>query len=637
MSTSTFKALPALAASLVYGALAITSLDCGFGNSSHGSPGAAGSTTGGGNPGSAGAGNPGTAGEGNPGTAGQGNPGTAGQGNPGTAGQGNPGTAGQGNPGTAGQGNPGTAGQGNPGTAGGQGMAGNMGMAGAMGAAGTSGWKNYEVTASFPKAPVAIPQKAGQLKYTKVVIQDQFLAESCSIADYNGDGIPDVSAGRTWYEGTNDPATTFKTLHNFRDGHGPLPRAGAGPELNTGVSDDWADYPWDVDGDGDTDIINIAQCDVPEANSPTLANGPGTPNKIGTVQVHATAVWYENPGRAGNVETITTNWASHLMHADVRMEQHEMVDFNGDGYPEILGACRDCGMGDTKGYYQGDPTKPTALWTYHQVTGHFTFPFGNLGWMHGIGGGDINGDGLPDWMDRSGAYLQQPGGLWNLTPCTGKDTPKGCGWIQQKSPLLPMGFSALGINDGVGNIGPSHMFAVDMDMDGCSDVVAAEWAHGSQGLWWYQQKKDTTGCTSSFNRLQFMGDSQKDKPADVAKWGAGFTEPHAFNVYDMDGDGRPDVIGGKMRFAHPYNQNDPDPDGAPYLYVFKNMATPDPNNGGPITLKPILVDGDPTAAPGTTAAGMGVGRQFSIGHVNTDGIMDICVSSKLGLAVFLGQ
>ena len=128
--------------------------------------------------------------------------------------------------------------------------------------------------------------------------------------------------------------------------------------------------------------------------------------------------------------------------------------------------------------------------------------------------------------------------------------------------------------------------------------------------------------------------------ADVAKWGAGFSEPHAFNVYDMDGDGRPDVIAGKMRFAHPYNQNDPDPDGVPYLYVFKNVAAAggkDPNNGGPITLQPVLVDGNPAAAEGSTDAGMGVGRQIAIGHVNTDGIVDICVASKLGLAVFLGQ
>jgi hypothetical protein len=597
-------------------ALAIASVNCGFGSSGGTglNPGAAGTTGAGNTPGTGAAGS-------NAGDAGS--TGSA----AGSTGS-NPGTSGtQG--GTSGAGQAGSAG----GTTGG-GAGGSMATAGTTGAAGavtTSGWKNYEVTASFPKAPVAVAQKAGTLKYTKIVIQNQFLAESCSIGDYNGDGVPDVSSGRIWYEGPD-----FLKQHPFRDGHGALPRNGDGPEINTGVSDDWADYPWDMNGDGMTDIINIAQCDVPEANSATGGGSLGTPAKIGTVQVHATAVWYENPGKA-TVETTTTNWTAHLMHSDVRMEQHEMADMNGDGYPEILGACRDCGAGDTKGYYQGDPTKPTAGWVYHQVSGHFTFPFGNLGWMHGIGAGDLNGDGLPDWMDRSGAYLQQPGGTWNLTPCTGKNTPAGCGWIQQKSTMLPMGFSALGINDGVGNIGPSHMFAVDMDMDGCSDVVAAEWAHGSQGLWWYQQQKDGTTCNTSFKRYQFMGDSLKDNAADVTKWGAGFTEPHAFNVYDMDGDGRPDVIGGKMRFAHPINQNDPDPHGTPYIYVFKNVAATDPNSGGPITLRPVLVDGNAAAMEGSTDAGMGVGRQFSVGHVNTDGIMDICVGTKLGLAVFLGQ
>ena len=643
MSTWSLKARHGLAASLAGCALAIASVNCGFGSNGTGSgTGTAGS------------------GSGSPGTGGTGTTGTGGTGTTGTGGTGTTGTGGTGTTGTGGTGTTGTGGTGATGTGGTTGAGGTTGTGGTTGAGGTivstSGWKNYELTASMPKAPIAVAQKPGKLTYTKIIIQNQFLAESCSIADYNGDGVPDISSGRTWYEGKVDAAApggvTFMQQHNFRDGHGPLPRAGAPLELNTGVSDDWADYPWDMDGDGDPDIINIAQCDVPEDHSdtlpqtggPTNAQAAGTPNKIGIVQVHATAVWYENPGLAGNVETITTNWKSHLMHADVRMEQHEIVDYNNDGYPEILGACRDCPAaangapnGNTKGYYQGDPKNPMGAWTYHPISGHFTFPFGNLGWMHGIGGGDLNGDGLADWMDRTGAYLQQANGTFNLTPCTGKNTPAGCGWIEQKSSMLPMGFSALGLNDTVGNIGPSHMWAVDMDMDGCTDVVAADWAHGSQGLWWYQQGKDATGCTTSFTRFEFMGSSKANAPADVAKWGAGFTEPHAFNVYDMDGDGRPDVIGGKMRFAHPYDQNDPDPDGTPYLYVFHNIAAKDPNSGGPITLKPILVDGNAAAMEGSTDAGMGVGRQFAVGHVNTDGILDICVSTKLGLAVFLGQ
>jgi hypothetical protein len=93
--------------------------------------------------------------------------------------------------------------------------------------------------------------------------------------------------------------------------------------------------------------------------------------------------------------------------------------------------------------------------------------------------------------------------------------------------------------------------------------------------------------------------------------------------------------------------------GVPYLYVFKNVAAKDPVSGGPITLQPILVDPavDPfpvsaAMAPGakppalTTSTpdnGMGVGRQLAVGHVNTDGIMDICVGTKVGLAVFTGM
>ena len=50
-----------------------------------------------------------------------------------------------------------------------------------------------------------------------------------------------------------------------------------------------------------------------------------------------------------------------------------------------------------------------------------------------------------------------------------------------------------GLADTVGNKGGSHMYAVDMDKDGLTDVVSADWAHGV-GLAWYQQGKDAGGC-----------------------------------------------------------------------------------------------------------------------------------------------
>jgi hypothetical protein len=50
---------------------------------------------------------------------------------------------------------------------------------------------------------------------------------------------------------------------------------------------------------------------------------------------------------------------------------------------------------------------------------------------------------------------------------------------------------------------------------------------------------------------------------------------------------------------------------------------------GPVTFEPHPID--------TSNAKVGVGRQIAVGHINTDGIMDVCVASKLGVYAFLGQ
>jgi hypothetical protein len=499
----------------------------------------------------------------------------------------------------AGAGAAGTGGAGIDGAAGG-------GAAGAAGSDGGAGAppphapaKHYQLDGMMPALKAAIATKAGALKYTKLVIHDQFLAESCSIADYNDDGIPDVSSGRHWYEGTADLATTFKTAHAFRDGHGALPRDGNGAELRTGVSDDWADYPWDVDGDGWTDIIDVAQPFVDEVTN--------TNPKSGTVQPHDTAVWYRNPGPAlANDPT----WASSVMHTDVMGEHHGLVDMDGDGFPELLGACKTCApRPTTKGYYQRNPAQPTAPWTYHAVTGSIVFPYGGTGLVKGIGAGDVDGDGHPDLLDRGGVWLQQSGGLWSQ--------------IQQP------------IDDGMPDVenarGPGHIFAADMDGDGRSDLVAATFAYGA-GLYWYRQTEDM-----KFVKYQFLGADASTNRDDFALFGAGFTSPVSMQVVDMDGDGAPDVVTGKMRFPLPKGSGIADLYGTPYVYVLKNVRGKPGPKGGPITLEPHKVDGDPLAVPGTPEGGMGVGRQLAVGHVNTDGIVDLCVATKIGLAVFLGQ
>jgi hypothetical protein len=435
---------------------------------------------------------------------------------------------------------------------------------------------NYQLTGTWPELEAAIAQAPGALSYTKIQVSDLFLAESCAIADYNGDGQPDISAGRRWYEG---PA--FTTEHIFRDGHDALPRDGLIAELDTGVSDDQSDFAWDVNGDGFADIINISNPDVPADKNPSPAPAP---------QPTATAYWYENP--AGGWE-LDPKWTPHLIHGDVRQEQRGIADVDGDGLPEIFGACKTCMPNQTKGYYSGDWNDPERLWTYTAVTPTFEFPFGGVGVMTGLGFGDVNGDGRPDMLDRVGAWLQDAeGGSWQLLAQTMYD-----GSPEQHR-------------------GGAHMYAWDIDGDGDQDTFSADWAHG-YGLAWYEQ---APGGLAPFIKHYFVG-----TPEEAATYGLSFSQPHAAQVVDMDGDGIADIVTGKTHFANPHGCGDPDNGGTPVLYVFKTVRD-QPGVSGKAHFEPILV-GDTT----------GVGRQIAVGHANLDGIMDICVATKLGIYVFLGQ
>jgi hypothetical protein len=358
-------------------------------------------------------------------------------------------------------------------------------------------------------------------------------------------------------------------------------------EIITGVSDDWADYPWDMDGDGWTDIINIASCDATTPVSP--APHP---------QAAGSGYWYKNPGPGLAGDPM---WASYEIHGDMKLEHKGIFDLNGDGKPEIFAACKNCPPGQTKGYYQADWSNPTSGWTFHPVTRSYVFPFGGTGWMHGLGAGDINGDGKPDLLERSGIWLQpdSPTAAWHWIAVSLSDTPA---------------------QDNTGNHGGSHMFSFDINGDGLADIVSTDWAHG-YGLAWYEQVKAAAGADPTFNKHYIFN---TESAADMAMYKIGFSEPHSMQFVDMDGDGLPDIIIGKERFAHPINQNDPDPLGTPYLYVFKLVR--DPAAPGGARFEPHLVDNV-----------FGVGRQITVGHINTDGIMDICASTKIGLAVFLGQ
>jgi hypothetical protein len=466
-----------------------------------------------------------------------------------------------------------------------------VGGAGGAGASASeaAGSASYTVTGSWPQRAIAIQQRPGKLVFTKVKVDDRFLAESCSIGDYNRDGTPDISAGRRWWEGPFGPNGATKE-HIFRAGHDELPRSGAFDELYTGVSDDWACYAEDLDADGYADIINISCPDTDDSKG--LA--PAARQRSGT------AVWYKNPGPT--VATTTAMWRAYPMHDDVRGEHHGLSDLNGDGRPEIYGACKGCGNTDsmtvTRGYYQMDTANPTGAWIYHAVTKPYPWPGG--GWLHGFGFGDVNLDGKIDLLERAG--------VWTNVLAATPDT-------QAYYDMRLYGLYVDGTDDA--KAGGSHMFAVDIDGDSDMDIVSADMAH-AYGISWYEQTSPGT-----FTKHKFVGAPQENFPIS-------FSQPHAMEVVDMDGDGVSDVIVGKTHLAHPEGLDNPDPDlrGEPVNFVFKVKRNA-PSDAGPVTFEPHPID--------TSDAKVGVGRQIAVGHINTDGIMDVCIASKLGVYVFLGQ
>jgi hypothetical protein len=351
------------------------------------------------------------------------------------------------------------------------------------------------------------------------------------------------------------------------------------------VSDSWAAYSYDINGDGWDDIIQISASDMgPKLADPSYSRGnPITPG---------TGVWYQNPKNTG-----TGFWQAYQISADMKGEHKAFVDMTGDGKPEILGSCKACKPIQTWGYWQADWNNPTALWTFHAVTRTYDYKDGCCGWLHGLGAGDVNGDGKLDLLERSGA------------------------WLQPATPTAPWTFLnvAMSLPEFLGteaDIGGAHMYAYDVDGDGLNDIVTSLNSHG-YGLAWFKQ-----GPAGKFTRQMIM-----NTPEQMGMYNnVAVSQLHSLWLEDMDGDGLKDIVTGKTFLAHPYATGDAGGMDPVQFYVFKLVRTP------MVHFEPHLIDADTP-----TAKAAGGAREFKVLDINKDGIQDIIVSSKRGLFVFLGK
>jgi hypothetical protein len=388
------------------------------------------------------------------------------------------------------------------------------------------------------------PEKTSS-NFRKQTLTEFFYSFSVASADFNKDGVPDIVSGPFIFYGPEYthseeiyPAEGFNQTSGF-------------------ASDAWIQSAADFTGDGWPDVIST---------------------NYGSLGV----TLFVNPGADKN-----RRWDKYpQVVKEVQSEVAMLRDVDGDGKPEIVYM----GGGQVR-YAKPDPAQPTGPWIVKNVSEK------GYGTAHGIGVGDINGDGR---MDIVAAY-----GWWE-----GPKEPTNETWKYH-----PATFARYGR----GIMGGAEMGVYDVNGDGLADVVTALNAHG-WGLAWFEQKRDRQGGISF---VQHMIADDMNTGADNAG-GVVFSEPHAAGFADVNGDGILDFIVGKRYLSHVNTFLDPDPFGQPVLYVYKVVR--DAKSPGGARFVPELIHNE-----------SGAGSQVLASDLNHDGAVDIVSPGRFGTVLFWGN
>jgi hypothetical protein len=326
---------------------------------------------------------------------------------------------------------------------------------------------------------------------------------ACAVLDVNQDGKLDIASGGFWYE-----APTWKK-HFLRE-----------VEIIRGRFDDYSNLEMDVNADGWTDLISV------NYRSQSI-------------------FWIEHPGERIKSDP-ETPWTKHLVDNPGPMETGRLYDIDGDGRLDILPN----GVGFACWYELLQEKNAGGKVTPRFVKHDLPAEVGG----HGVGFGDINGDGRGDIIGPRG-WLEAPedrrAGRWIWHP----------DWELTRDASIPI-------------------LVHDVDGDGDTDLI---WGRGHRyGLYWLEnggslqgpgfevqgpgQESGVRGQTTG-DRAQNSADSVAKNPPSAIRhppstrtwtWRAidtSWAQPHSIFLADLDGDKRPELVAGKRYMGH--EGNDP--------------------------------------------------------------------------------